>query len=1153
MNKKGGIYRVSALFAIFLVITIPITNSAVTEVKAYGGTDNIEGIIRQTDFISFVVNTNTNLTNTEIFLNDNIPFDDCYPFAGGTECRLLYPPGLGTTEFQRGFFYQIRSTKGDAAEGRLLVDNLGPEIALARFKEQTRNKVIFDLTVLDYASIRGDTDSCSGIAAITAEGKAPLNPVTPSGCRYESELEFANDFSDGRQTLSFIAFDRFGNPATPRSVVFDIDGTGPEFVEGSMRLVDSRGFPVYRTNGQDSVLTLEVRLTSDEYDKVTADLSEFDGSTRAIGKCSGQTCTWEVPLSIDTSGTTTFSISFEAEDEVGNVGTFTGTWPLTIDNDGPVFLTMEAFDRNGNQLNTSDGNLILGRYTQIVVTLDDSSGFNPQNIYLDLRHLGLGIVPAKSCTGNQCYFEIRLLGSGYLPGTIRTSLDSRDILGNPSLSALSIDIMVDVDDPEFLNFSYSPVEPTIKTDLELKVKVRDATSTPRVKMDAKDISDATYPVEMPCLQDDPDSTVYNCKYTVTNLINKYQEGDIKLEIFDRAGNTHDEIIEVTTFYYEGEVEPDLFTHGPPLPKPRTVDRFLASAADVTLFIEVPLISQVEGAQILDMNVDCSNSSAVLTGSASLIGKNSTSPMIVIQGNSEYFGSEDRSTIPVVCNLLLKVRGRGQLYELWEREEIATRFSLFGFPTGHIDSQIEAKVDDIVDSINQNTKDMEALQKIYDISDTICSIAKPMGIVNGILQGLRTTLAAIACSLDWLASIPELIWKPVCIVTSLMHLITITAIWNPSPVDIYFWPPSALGYMVYNMCAFHYCRWCDPMTIINTGTGLIGDIGGLVSPYDAADPSYATGPDEADRSYWGWGDWSRSPGSEGPEISFEYESPSPPPPRPQPVNPPVLAVFTYTEEDYEQYPWLDPSPGPTAIAVADIQLENKKSDIGIQGYMSFNSVTNSLTNAWSDWDMDLTIGDNRWTLSDTGSALYNFPEGSLDVPPEWWINPYISRYNAESCLCVDGILFSVEKEKRIKCMQIKCIEEHAKVGLPTDSCDIAAQERNCLYVEGAPYYYTSGHFWDGYFENMLEGFMEDIVNQMFNVIGIACKIFKTIPTQSFTDCAAIACGSSWGNLCMISMATQWIMSIDDTMNSLFASPPEKDLGSDNPCDGIEGIE
>ena len=77
-----------------------------------------------------------------------------------------------------------------------------------------------------------------------------------------------------------------------------------------------------------------------------------------------------------------------------------------------------------------------------------------------------------------------------------------------------------------------------------------------------------------------------------------------------------------------------------------------------------------------------------------------------------------------------------------------------------------------------------------------------------------------------------------------------------------------------------------------------------------------------------------------------------------------------------------------------------------------------------------------------------PEELQDATWVW--NPYKSKPYALACLCYPPIIFNLKKERQIKCMYRNCLQHELTSGVTTTACDLAYQERQCLYVDGAQF-------------------------------------------------------------------------------------------------------
>lgn len=73
--------------------------------------------------------------------------------------------------------------------------------------------------------------------------------------------------------------------------------------------------------------------------------------------------------------------------------------------------------------------------------------------------------------------------------------------------------------------------------------------------------------------------------------------------------------------------------------------------------------------------------------------------------------------------------------------------------------------------------------------------------------------------------------------------------------------------------------------------------------------------------------------------------------------------------------------------------------------------------------------------------------------EW--DPKKSIHVAQNCFCPNAIEYNLQKEKQLKCIYKRCIQEHAKKGLPITNCDKTFKEQNCLYIDSASWKLAGG--------------------------------------------------------------------------------------------------
>jgi len=1307
MHKKGGLVRCSAIFLIFLVVTMPVAFAMITDVKAYGGTDSIPDIVRQTDFIKFTVTTDAEVEAEGVFMND-IPFDVC----SGTECQLLYPQA-GVTEFPPVFGYTVKMFD-DQKQGSVYSDILGPEITSVMLKEQTAGKITFDIIVKDYSYLRTDTETCAGIAIITAMEAAPSKAVSPKGCKFEGVIEFANQFSDGPQTLTFVAFDKFGQQSTEKRVRFTVDKTPPEFVEGSARLLDAVGRPVTRIKGQGFV-NLEVGVKGNDIEEVVADLSDFGipGTSKSKGNCSSGKCSWEVQTFFESSGATEISITFTATDVNKNSAEFTASIPVEIDASGPSFSTIEG-------PKTAEGVLVLGKEAIISVPVSEESEFNPKDIKLDLSDIGGGVVSADSCSNGICYFKVSVALASGARGIIRTSLDSVDSFGNLASNSAETRVTVDTDDPEFLGYSYTPKFPTIKEGVQLVINITELTTMPRVTVDASEISDEIFPEEMECAQENAAAGLWQCSLQIGNLKNINAKENIKLTIFDEANNTIKQEVEMEIFEYDGEVEPDVFSASQnPLVFPKSVDRLVSSQVETALFIYPILRPKVPDAEVLQMGVDCSESQNLLVSQGSLLNEDTLEPIIVADTNPETFGQITQSSAKIKCKLILYVKGNGKVYEKPQEEDVEGSFGLYNYPLGYIDEGIQEKIDKLKQEVRNLDDRMGTRKTADDALETMCSIVKPINQLNNLLQALGVLLQGIYCGIDPLPfcnGCGTAAWGFTCPVVRETNKFVKCFVWDPAPVPSLqpYCGATVLGQLNKWACNIHECRYCDPYFLFDTVRSFtnrgLEELGayeairgwfqsGKIEEVEKAGKAADDAKKEAYRTAAASSEVEKDENEKADKAVKEYEeaekeaenakkSAEEDPSdqnkkdaeqkaaaaaekkvvaeeatkeaitnkarasdnakktgeaftkaqqefqtkfndlwlntqrdflkekenegylnkkiealeKKETLNDEEKRLLSYYEDiqsgtlDIEEIPpndllrlWnevFDPievlikelNPAQVAPRV-DVVFPKEGDEFNIPGGTNGVAEGTYIYNGviWTKEGLEGPIGattmeklktytgqvrDIRGVYGRTTDFMFPWYQPRMDneldldpedIPPTWWRDPYKSIHNAENCYCNSGIIFAYEKEKRIKCAQIKCIEEVSKAGLPITLCEESAKARRCMYVTGAPWKVFGDQ--SDFFGDLADALQKNLVDEILGVIGFACNFKSFVPMETcLEDVAATVCSPvQWTNTgCYVIQAAQGMLSYYNVVDNGFViGSPEKDLGPDT-CEGIEGI-
>ncbi len=175
------------------------------------------------------------------------------------------------------------------------------------------------------------------------------------------------------------------------------------------------------------------------------------------------------------------------------------------------------------------------------------------------------------------------------------------------------------------------------------------------------------------------------------------------------------------------------------------------------------------------------------------------------------------------------------------------------------------------------------------------------------------------------------------------------------------------------------------------------------------------------------------------------------------------------------------------------------------------------------------------------------EGIIE-PSYWTYDPYKSIYYSEKCLFLPGIIYNQKKLRQIKCMQIKCVHENSKLGLPIDTCDRAFGERYCLYYVSAQYK-LHGHSWGKWFENIWSAMLKDKVQLVLSILGLPCLIWDY--TAVVTECPLPPCAVFPHRICSGIATIQTIKNVVDIVSSgIIIKPYTDELEGYDYCEDID---
>ena len=214
------------------------------------GSDGIEGFVKGTDFINFVVQVaigNSVIAREQVKLGDSMLFDRCTPSAsGGYTCTLRFPSN-GTDSFEGAipytinFFKDDRTTIDDSKSGTIVVDNKPPQVRLSvsqnRFSSQDNLTINYDVT--DFACNDPECNGrCVGLKGIEFYNRdrsfTQSFDIVDNDCNNRSSVSIeTRNFRDGSNSIFAKATDKFNQVSQEKSVTFTLDTIAPNILSNS--------------------------------------------------------------------------------------------------------------------------------------------------------------------------------------------------------------------------------------------------------------------------------------------------------------------------------------------------------------------------------------------------------------------------------------------------------------------------------------------------------------------------------------------------------------------------------------------------------------------------------------------------------------------------------------------------------------------------------------------------------------------------------------------------------------------------------------------------------------------------------------------------------------------------------------------------------
>ena len=544
----------------------------------------------------------------------------------------------------------------------------------------------------------------------------------------------------GNKKISVIALNK----------VLSVDNKAPRL--GNLQVKKQNGDKFNYTSAAGQKISVSIDILEPEsgldLNTVKADLSAFNPSAGYKNilrdECSSinvnlTRCMWNINVNLGQSGFVHNVLKFTAGDKSGNNASDNIVYTVFIDDEEPVPVLLNVEGQEPGNVNyvSPKGS------TFILVVQERGIGLEAKDVFLDASQLtGNARLAADNCTQQGdiyiCYWynvkSQQFSGRSY----VSTSTAIKDKAGNIVNGSLTLEVEIDNKNPEISDVVQTPRFPTYTDKILFEAKVKDdlsgikkATFYPGIILNATELGMNCKAVEG---SNETERRNVKCFVQLTGLETKAKSDKVKIVVEDFAGNKAEKILLLEIAVPDPRATPDFFSVRSKSISPTRVPRKAVLQVPFSMFIRTSL-SAKENAQIIGMSADCSESSYVERDSVYIINEGTIEPIIAFRLSSAV-GSVTANEIPVKCKLNMVVKRGDRIYAKDEVEQIEVSIPLYDAPTGVADANVQAKLDEIDEEINDLGKEIASKQKFADILAIWCTISKLLGQLNSILQNIK---------------------------------------------------------------------------------------------------------------------------------------------------------------------------------------------------------------------------------------------------------------------------------------------------------------------------------------------------------------------------------------------------------------------------------
>ncbi|MFC1691470.1 hypothetical protein ACFL0W_04795 [Nanoarchaeota archaeon] len=597
-----------------------------------------------------------------------------------------------------------------------------------------------------------------------------------------------------------------------------------------------------------------------------------------------------------------------------------------------------------------------------------------------------------------------------------------------------------------------------------------------------------------------------------------------------------------------------------------------------------------------------------------VGDKSVSPILlgmtimrnVVYQNVNY---ADVGSLTAECQFKFTVKKEQKVYNQPEIENVTIEIPLKGSTMSDLADKYRDEISGLDDKINRLGRKIKKDYGIIKFFSGLCALAKTAAELNMALQILKAVMLAVSMGLYYvplMQGAAEALWQGSCWSAWVVNFIVDSFIWpaglHPFTPAVDQDPYKVIGFIVKYSCWLYSCKVYEPDFWGNmAGSYLVGEAAGKLeeeyAPEGSFDLAEMTSLDDygvksTHKTVTAKSAWDAVFSSEDKDAPPEQQQPGYDPsgqvgakdlPTGRQRDDPTAASLedtkmyrhteTYTDEQGNKQTMeiyvvsTDPGEVETAYKKQHDSGTGELMEIARDESLSPEERRNAAASIRRKQKAAAESWYNAYQLGAGKPKAFTGRTEITDLHDESFgkFNPYRSRGYAY--LCFPAFVFSLEKERQLRCIQRQCIDTHVKAGLSPSSCYVAHDFYNCLYIWGAE--------WRNPFYAQIWEFLKQILfSMLFNlpmiIVGVAYRLLcKTYLAGSKVQCKSLADvgGNLYNVLCGLGFIGLHFQEFEEVYKSILNMDDERkstmkfhgdtliprSTGTFNYCAEIDGVD